>query len=172
MLSVRKLKLKKHKIIAAAAAVILVVIDQLTKYLAATLLKGGGAVTAIPYLLDLQYSENTGMALGMLKNQRWVFMTLTVVFLCVLMYVFFSKKTTSPLVVYCITLIVSGGIGNMIDRIFLGYVIDFLDAFFMDYIFNFADCCVVVGCIALAAVILFKKDAVQNLTDGKQNENS
>ena len=60
----------------------------------------------------------------------------------------------------------------MIDRIFLGYVIDFLDAFFMDYIFNFADCCVVVGCIALAAVILFKKDDVQNLTNGKQNENS
>lgn len=160
--------MKKHKIIAAVIAVVLVAIDQFTKYLAATFLKGVGAVTAIPYLLDLQYSENAGMALGMLKNQRWVFMTLTVVFLCVLIYVFFSKKTTSPFVLYCITLIISGGIGNMIDRIFLGYVIDFLDAFFMNYIFNFADCCVVVGCIVLAVVILFKKDAI----DGKHHEKS
>ncbi len=141
-------KFARYKINALLLALAGLFLDQLSKVLVDHFLpRQPQLVVVVPYVLDFRYVENTGAAFGMFSEHRWIFLVTTTIFLIVAIYAFFSMKVESKLVNYALMLIISGGIGNMIDRIFRGYVIDFINITCVDFfVFNIADCCVVIGC--------------------------
>ena len=122
--------------------------DQLSKWLVVVLLKPD-SVAVIPKIVNFSYIENRGMAFGWLKNSRWVFMILSCVAIVALCIYLYRTHKTSILQNIAVAFIIGGGIGNMIDRVLLGYVIDFIDfcAFptIWYYTFNVADAFVCVG---------------------------
>ena len=108
-------------------------------------------------MLELQYCENPGVAFSLLEHQEWIFVPVTVLAMVVMMAVLIRSRLCQNLLfrMSCI-LIIAGGIGNLIDRVALGYVVDFIYFKIIDFpIFNFADCCVVVGACLLVAYLLF-----------------
>ena len=123
-----------------------IAIDQLTKWLCVAYLKPVGRVTLIPDFLKLTYVENRGAAFGSFTEHRWVFMLFsTVAIIAVTIYLLLFAENNRMLR-WSLALIIGGGVGNMIDRVALGYVIDFLDFHAIwQYIFNIADSCVCVG---------------------------
>lgn len=138
-------------ILAAVAALA----DQLIKRLVVAQLQPVGSVTAIPGLLDFTYLENRGAAFGMLQDQRWFFIVATGLITVLLIAGLFFYKKHSACSIAASILIIGGGVGNLIDRIFLGYVVDYIHVSFFPPIFNFADCCVTVGTVLLMVHILF-----------------
>ncbi len=129
--------------------VALVVIDQVTKLMAVNLLAGGESVDVISGVFRFTYVENRGAAFGMLSEHRWVFMIISTLAIVALLIYLWKFRPDSRVACMALSMIIAGGVGNMIDRIFLGYVIDFLDfcAFpeLWAWVFNFADACVCVG---------------------------
>ena len=137
------------QIIAVVLILVGVGLDQLTKYLVVSNMALHESIDIIPGVFRFTYIQNDGAAFGSLDNARWVFMVLsTVAIIGILIYMFW-KKPQDKLMLAALILIVSGGIGNMIDRIALGYVIDFLDfcAFpkIWMWVFNVADSFVCIG---------------------------
>ena len=137
------------QIIAVVLILVGVGLDQLTKYLVVSNMALHESIDIIPGVFRFTYIQNDGAAFGALDNARWVFMVLsTVAIIGILVYMFW-KKPQNKLMLSALILIVSGGIGNMIDRIALGYVIDFLDfcAFpkVWMWVFNVADSFVCIG---------------------------
>ncbi len=134
-----------------------VVIDQITKSYAVSGLKGHGEKQLIPYIFDLIYVENRGAAWGMFADRRWVFMSISTVAVILMTIALFAYAKEHKM--FCISLaaVISGGVGNMIDRVANGYVVDFLQfAFYPDFpVFNVADIFVTVGCISLALYMIF-----------------
>ena len=117
---------------------VIVGIDQLIKYFVYNFLKPVGSVDVIPGLFSLDYVENKGAAFGMMANMRWVFIVFTIVVIAIILYVVFKKKITNKLFIASAILLIGGGIGNLIDRIFLGFVIDYLSVSFFPPVCNFA----------------------------------
>lgn len=146
-------------ILALFLSATIILTDQLIKCLVVYALKPVGTVTAIPGLLDFTYVENRGAAFGMLENQRWFFIAATILVMGFFVILLFRKSTKSKLLVSSIVLILGGGIGNLIDRIFLGYVVDYLQLSFFPPVCNFADYSVVAGTILLMVYILFFSEA-------------
>ncbi len=134
---------------------IIVVVDQLFKYLVVANIAPGETVTAIPYILDLVYVKNTGVAFGMFKDMRWIFIVLTSIIVVVFIFLLFKYRKTSKLFSISAALVIGGGIGNLIDRIFFGYVIDYLSLSFFPPVCNFADYCISVGTVLLVIYLLF-----------------
>ncbi len=121
-------------------------LDQLSKLLAVKLLAPVESVPLWSGVLHLTYVENKGAAFGMLADHRWVFMSISSVAIIAIAIYLYSGKNTSKLYTSSLMLIVSGGIGNMIDRIALGYVVDFIDFALIDFaVFNIADSLVCIG---------------------------
>ena len=152
----------KHSLIYYAAGLIwiaaLVFMDQRLKGQMTASLQGNGSVGLIPGLLRLTYVENRGMAFGMLQNGRIVFIVVTALVLCLLFLLFYAipeKKRFYPLTAGVI-LIIAGAIGNFIDRIRMGYVVDYLDLEFMEFpVFNLADCFVTWTAVVMAILLIF-----------------
>ena len=100
--------------------------------------------------------ENRGAAFGMLRDARWVFITVTVISVAAIIWWMVFRRPESRLLRVSLLLILSGALGNLIDRVMLGYVTDMIDVAFIDFpVFNFADCCVVVGAVLFAIYVLF-----------------
>ncbi|MFO7154226.1 MAG: signal peptidase II [Caldicoprobacter oshimai] len=138
----------------------IVVLDQVTKYLAKTYLKPVGSIPLIPNVFHFTYVENRGAAFGILQNQRWLFIVLTVVVSAVIVYYLFTRSQESIVLTIALSMILGGAIGNLIDRLRLGYVVDMLHFVLIDYpVFNVADSFVVIGTILLAYYILFMADS-------------
>ncbi len=133
-----------------------IAIDQLTKWLTVKFLSPIDTVPLIKDVLHLTYVENRGAAFGMLANHRWVFIIVSTVTILALLYVLFSAKLPNRLYTVSVSMIISGGIGNMIDRTVLGYVVDFIDFRLINFaVFNGADSFVCVGAgILILALIL------------------
>ncbi len=126
--------------------IVLIAIDRWTKHLATAYLMGGSTPVIIPKILGLRYARNTGMAFSMLSGKTVVLIGVTSVALLYLSYLIFIKKYGTKLERFFLLLILAGGIGNLIDRIFQGYVVDFFDFLFMNFaVFNMADVYVCVG---------------------------
>lgn len=142
-----------------AIAGLVVIIDQVIKYFVAMYLPQAGVVTAIPHLLDLNYVENHGVAFGMFENMRWIFVALTSVIIVILLYIIIFKKIKSKMFLISSALIIGGGIGNLIDRVLYGYVIDYLQLSFFSPVCNFADYAVTVGTVLLVIYLLFMSDS-------------
>ncbi len=123
-------------------------LDQLTKYLTILYLKPMGTFPILEDILHLTYVENTGAAFGMMKDpdRRWIFMTVSVIGILALIVYMIFKKTSSKLENLALAFIIGGGIGNMIDRTVLGYVVDMIDFRVINFaVFNVADSFVCVG---------------------------
>ncbi|MBQ7939249.1 MAG: signal peptidase II [Clostridia bacterium] len=137
--------------------------DQLTKILALQYLAPVGSYPLWENVLHLTYVENTGAAFGMLKDHRWVFLVISTVALGGMIVYMFLNKSRHPLETVAVAFIVGGGIGNMIDRIARGFVVDFVDVKcipFWKYIFNVADIFVCVGCgLFILYVLLYEARA-------------
>lgn len=148
-------------IIFAVVFLLSVLFDQITKLWASNVLKDGSSIEIINEFLRFSYVENRGAAFGILQNQKWFFIVVTIVMLAILSYMFFKTKNISFLSRFSIVLIVGGAIGNFIDRLKFGYVIDFIDVRFgnvYDFpVFNIADVCVVIGTFLMIILIFFNK---------------
>lgn len=140
------------------AAALLVVIDQVTKGLIAGSFYIGQSVTVIPHVLHFTYIHNSGAVFGILKDHPWVFNTVTVICVAAALVLLVSGRVKRKLYIWAIGLIISGGIGNMIDRLSLKYVVDFIEVKFIyfPYIFNIADCCVVIGCCLIILQVIIE----------------
>lgn len=150
---------KRNRILLCLSIILAgIALDQITKHLVARSFVLKESRPFIPHLVDLTYWHNYGAAWGMLENHRWVFMSISAVAIVAMGgYLFFRKTEVSLLTDVSLALIVSGGIGNMIDRVCLGYVIDFIDIspLFEFPIFNGADSLVCVGAALLVLATLF-----------------
>ncbi len=139
-------------------AALLLVFDQFTKHLAVVYLKGKEAFVLIDGVLELDYLENRGAAFGMLQNQKFFLVAVGIVFMAVICYFLIRLPDKKKYFVIHIlaSAIIAGGLGNMIDRIRLDYVVDFISFVLIDYpIFNVADIYVVVATIAVFVLLLF-----------------
>lgn len=140
--------------------IILLVLDQVTKYWAVVKLMPIKTLPFIEGLLGFRYTENTGAAFSILREKQLLLILLTSVIIVGLFgYMVKAVRTETHIVVrWAYMLLISGAIGNLIDRIRLNYVIDFLEFKFIQFpIFNIADICVVVGVSLLALATLFLK---------------
>ena len=121
--------------------------DQLFKYWIVANLELGGEIPLIPKIIHLTYAQNTGAAFSMLSGMRWVLLGITVVCLGLIIY-YLIKMKISVFGNICAAMVIGGSIGNAIDRVVLGYVVDMFEVEFFDFaVFNIADSFVVVGCI-------------------------
>ena len=141
-----------------------VVADQLTKLFTVKHLALHESADVIPGIFRFTYIQNRGAAFGMLDEHRWVFMIISTVAIVALLIYLFKFAPRNILLNVGLSLVIGGGIGNMIDRVALGYVVDFLDFYAFDFwvwVFNVADACVCVGAavIALYLVIDIVKEA-------------
>lgn len=142
--------------IVLAVSALLVVIDQLLKVWALQALSGSPSIMVIPGLLQFTYVENRGAAFGIFQGRVGLLslFTLAVIIAAIVMLV--RGKLRHPLLMWSVGLIIAGGIGNLIDRVFRSFVVDYIDIspLFNFPVFNFADCCVVVGTVMLAIYML------------------
>ena len=133
-------------------------LDQWTKQLAVNHLQGQPPIPLWEGVFELQFTTNRGAAFGIFQNQRWVFLVITAAVMALLIWLFFKLPKTRhflPLQILCVV-VEAGALGNMIDRVRLGYVIDFLYFKLIDFpIFNVADCYVTLGTILAALLLLF-----------------
>ena len=150
--------------ISLAAAVLLVGIDRLTKWLASTYVKPSSSINLISFKdrewLNLTYQENTGAAFSILRDKQLFLIILTSIIILGVIILMISKRVKKPAYIWSFALIVAGGVGNLIDRIAYGYVIDFVDVRIIKFaVFNFADVCAVVGTIML--IVFYTIDEVK-----------
>ncbi len=145
-------------IIDALIAAVLLALDQFTKYLAVVHLKNQPAYVIIDGVLELQYLENRGSAFGMLQIQKVFFLFVGILFLAVLLFFLLKlpEQKKFRIVHVLLAVIIAGGIGNMIDRFRLDYVVDFISFVLINYpIFNVADIYVVVSMALFLISFLF-----------------
>lgn len=147
---------KKVKSVAVFALLLLV--DQLTKLWAVKILKPIGSIPIIRNVLEIYYVENRGAAFGIMQNKQWFFLIITVVVLAGLIWIsgkIPEEKHFIPLRV-CLYFIGAGAVGNMIDRIFRKYVVDFIYFSLINFpVFNVADIYVTVAAVLLVVLVLF-----------------
>ena len=149
---------KQFYIISAIIVIVLVILDQITKWQALTKLKPIKNTVVIKGFLDFTFVENRGAAFGILSGRRIFFILLTVVVAIGILYSFYKlPKTKEYNWLKCgLVLVLSGAIGNVIDRAVRGYVVDFLEVTFIKWpVFNLADIYVVVGACFILFLSLF-----------------
>ena len=146
---------------------LLVAVDLLIKIIVKLGLEPIGIAHFIPNFIQFHYTENKGAAFSMLQNARWLFISVTMIACIVAIVLMLTNKIKSGVVYTSLVFIVAGGIGNLIDRIFLGYVIDYIEPLFVNFaIFNFADCLVTVGGAILVVYLII--DAVKGTKNSKK----
>ena len=154
-------------------AVIIVAADRLTKNWAVLNLRGRGTVDFVPGILNLYYAENTGAAFSMLRNQRWLFIGVSIIAVIVIIYIILFKKIKSVWGLLPLSLVLGGAIGNLIDRIFKGYVVDMFEFAFVRFaIFNIADIFVTVGGVMFCIYYLYSETVKMKESQGQVNEGS
>ncbi len=147
----------KYRLWTLFPAVLLIALDQWLKYLATVHLQGNPAVPLIDGVFELLYVENPGAAFSILQNQRVFFIIFTGIVMLFLLTVLLSGRYRRHMLLnISFVLVLAGGIGNLIDRIVHGVVIDYLYLKWIDFpVFNFADCCLVIGAILMLIFFFF-----------------
>lgn len=154
----KKFKRWKMLIMDAVLTIVLIFVDQFSKHLAIVHLKDKPAKILIDGVLELQYLENRGSAFGMLQNQKFFILFVGLVCMAVVLFFLFKLPNEKKfrIVHILITLIVAGGVGNMIDRFRFDFVVDFISFVLIHFpIFNIADCYIVVSTILLFILFMF-----------------
>ena len=135
--------------------------DQLTKYLVVENIPLYGSVDAVPGLFHLTYVQNTGAAFSMLRGAQWLFALIFLVLTVAVVWDMVKKVMPfTRLERWLVVCIYAGGLGNMIDRVRLGYVVDMIEVEFIRFpVFNVADCFITCGCVLLIAhLVLCNKE--------------
>ena len=150
----------KRLVICIISIVILVIVDQLAKQWAVNTLENKPSIDIIKGVLEFCYlpNGNTGAAFGMLAGHQALFMVIALIIGIVLLFIIYNIPTNKKynILIIMLTLIVAGGIGNMVDRFKLNYVIDFIYFSIINFpIFNVADMYVSVGTVVLVILLLF-----------------
>ena len=143
--------------------VILVIADQLTKHLAVVRLKNQAAYNLINGILEFNYLENRGAAFGMMQGGKWFFLAITGIACAAMLYFLIKeRKRLHFMMTFSLALLLSGAIGNLIDRCITTYVRDFIHVYIFGdafpFIFNVADMALVIGAIMLIIYVLFMGD--------------
>lgn len=159
---IKQFELPKHSaiyyILAPVWVLVLVLLDQKLKTLAVAQLKGTAGSSLIPGILGLQYVENHGMAFGLLQNARAFFIIVTVLVLIVfcLLYLAIPEKKRFLPISAGLVFMTAGAVGNFIDRLKLGYVVDYLKLEFISFpVFNLADCFLTWTAVLFALLFIF-----------------
>ena len=141
----------------AIFAAAIVAADQFTKYLTVANIALGQKIPFLPGVLQFTYIQNTGAAFSSFEGQQWLFALIFALFTVLVIWEFKTKKMGFlPFERWCVAAIYGGGLGNMIDRIRMGYVVDMIETVFMDFpVFNVADCFITCGCIAMMVSLFF-----------------
>ena len=146
----------------AILVVALVALDQLVKYLVVQNIPLGTHVPFLPHILDLTYVKNTGAAFSLFAQHTWILTLISLVMSVVLALALVKKFFRHPLGRVCLSLVLAGAVGNLIDRALQGYVVDMFHVLFMEFaVFNVADICVVCGTIGAAAYYLLLADRLE-----------
>ena len=160
------------QIICAAAALILLALDQWLKHWITLNLPLGESMPFLPGFVELLTVHNYGAAWSSFSGQRWFLLAVTTCIVVAIVVLLARRIVRHPLGVAACWLILSGGIGNIIDRMRFGYVVDMFDFQFMNYpVFNIADMCIVCGAILGAIYYLWiyekydKKEAAHGDSD-------
>ena len=136
-----------------------VALDQWTKYLTVSNIPLYSRVPCVDGLFRFTYVQNIGAAFSSFLGQQWLFALIFAVFTAALVYE--MKKNTMgflPFERWCMVAIWAGGLGNMIDRVRLGYVVDMIEVEFIRFpVFNVADCFITCGCVLLMVSLIFFK---------------
>ena len=157
-------------------AILLVLADQITKALTVSQFRLYDSVTVIDGILNFTRHHNTGGPWSIFDNHIIIFIIVTFLIFALELWYFRKKPMQGCLEKTSVMMINAGAVGNLIDRIFRGYVVDMIEVTFIDYpVFNLADCLIVVGCILLCIYVIFfdsdKKEKIKSeeLDDGKDN---
>ena len=146
-------------------------LDQLTKYIAVLKLMRVRTLPLIPEVFHLTYVENSGAGFGIFQNFTWLLAAFSAVVAAILMGYVLWKKPKHPCLITALTFLCGGALGNLIDRVRLGYVVDFLDFTLIDFpVFNVADCFVTVGAILLAVYIIWFSEDGKNAEKAENTE--
>jgi signal peptidase II len=163
-----------------------IILDQLTKWIVVNSMTLHESIVLIEKIFSFTYVHNYGAAWGMFSNHRWIFIVTTSIAIIVMPIILYRYRKVHFLFNLSLSLFIGGAVGNMIDRIFVGYVVDFLEFTFIDFpVFNVADICVVFGAVFMFIYALFfdktffveKKPAAASSTteedkhDGTNQEN-
>ncbi|HCO19219.1 signal peptidase II [Gudongella oleilytica] len=142
-------------------SIFIILADQITKSAATQYLMGQRPIEIIKNFVELHYVKNYGAAFGILQNQRWFFIVITsIVVFAMVVYMLRNSKNITILTKLSISMLSGGAVGNLIDRVRLGYVVDFIKLDLKIYnfpVFNIADIFIVVGTALLVYTVLFDK---------------
>ncbi len=160
-------------VICCVLVVLIAVADQLIKLAVLdSSLIGGETVTVIGNFLQFRYVENTGAAFSLFEDKTVLLSIFSALVMAVGFYLLIARKFKSKVLVASVVMIMGGGLGNLIDRVFRHFVVDYIEVLFIDFpVFNFADCFITVGEFVLIGYLLwdifrdFKKGRSE--TDGK-----
>ena len=142
--------------LAAVIAVLAVIADQISKYIVVQNIEYHGTVPFIDGIMNFYHTRNTGAAFSMFSDKRWVFMVFSAISMAIIIYLLIKEYKRHVLLNISLAMILGGGVGNMIDRVRLGYVVDFFRTEFIDFaIFNVADCFITVGAVLLGVYVVF-----------------
>lgn len=160
----------------AVLIVVLVAADQLVKYLVRVHVPLYTSLPLIPRIVELTYVRNTGAAFSIFSRHTWMLALISAV-VSVLIILAMAKRTVRhPFGLISLSLVLAGAVGNLIDRMFFGYVTDMFNFMFIHFaVFNVADVCVVVGGIAICVYLLFfyekwEKKPMKDQMDGEHSE--
>ncbi len=146
---------------------VLIIVDQVIKYFVVAYLKPIEYFDVIKNILRFRYVENTGAVFGSFATHTLFLTIFSVLLLGFVIYFFVTNKNKSKLMSFCLLLMISGGIGNIIDRIRLHYVVDYIEPLFVVFaVFNFADCCITIGAFTL--IIYLIVDLVNDIKKEKK----
>ncbi len=135
----------------------IVALDQYTKYLVVAGIPLFGHVDFLPGFLGLTYVRNTGAAFSSFEGAQWLFAIIFIAFTVGILYAWKGNRIGfTKLEWWCVAAIYGGGLGNMVDRVRMGYVVDMIETEFMNFpVFNVADSFITCGCILLIAHLIF-----------------
>ena len=140
--------------------VAVVAVDQYTKYLTLANISLYENLPFIPNFLGFTYVQNTGAAFSSFEGQQWLFVLIFAALTVAILWEYFkSPMPFTKFERWCIAAVYAGGLGNMIDRVRYGYVVDMIQTLFMNFpVFNVADCFITCGCFALLISLFFNKE--------------
>ncbi|MGP1411522.1 signal peptidase II [Peptoanaerobacter stomatis] len=142
-------KIDKKSIFYIILGIFLLIIDQIVKINIKNNMAVGDSIKVVNDFFSITYVQNKGAAFGILQNQKFLFLIIGIVMILGLIYMFI--KDEDKITRLSITMIISGALGNIVDRLRYGYVVDMFDFHAIwSYVFNVADICVVLGIILMS----------------------
>lgn len=143
-----------------AVAIVILLFDQLTKTYILKNISVGEVFGELPYVADYIYVKNTGAAFSILSNNTWLLSAISVIFVIAVLIYRIVAKPKGVLLNIALVLFFAGALGNAIDRVAYGYVVDFISIKWFDFpVFNIADMAIVMGAVtAVIYVMFFDKD--------------